>query len=90
MTDEEHDALMQVKMGLEEVRELAEQASQAATRTEEFLFNPLGPNRPTRAYEIDQALESLRTGKRGARFFLWLCGGVVAVIAAYNAVRGLK
>lgn len=56
----------------------------------DFFFKPLGPKRETRAYEIDQLLESVRTGKRGARFVLWICGAVVAVIAAYNAMLGGK
>lgn len=90
MTDEEHDALMAMRTQMAETREMAEQAMQAATRTENFLFNPPGPKRETRAYEIDQFLESLRSGKKSARAFLWLCGAVVAILAAYNALRGLK
>lgn len=54
-----------------------------------YLLAPRGPNQPSRAEEIDAALSGIRSGKLTARTFLWLCGVIVAVGAAWTQLKGL-
>ena len=54
----------------------------------DFLLKPTGPGKPSRAEQIDDALAGFRAGKLTARFTLWLAGFIVAVLAAWNAVKG--
>lgn len=53
-------------------------------------MEPRAPGKPSRATEIDDALAGLRTGKMSVRALVWLCGAIVAVLAAYQALKGFK
>ena len=54
----------------------------------DYLLKPTGPNKPSRAEQIDDALAGVRAGRITARFILWVSGFVVAFIAAWNALNG--
>ena len=54
----------------------------------DWLMKPPISGQPSRAEQLDQLLSSVRAGKMGARVFLYMCGAVVAVIAAWNALKG--
>ena len=55
----------------------------------QFLIEPRGPKLPSRAEEIDSALDAVRAGKIGARAVLWLAGFISAVGAAWLMFRGI-
>ena len=54
-----------------------------------FLMKPMGPDRPSRAKEIDEALTAIRAGRLIARLSLWTLGFVAAIGAAWVAVKGM-
>ena len=53
-----------------------------------FFMRPRAPGRPSRAQEIDEVLSAVAAGRIGIRLGLWLAGTIVAVSAAWTAVRG--
>lgn len=58
-------------------------------RIDAWLFKPPIEGHPPRSEQLDQFLAGLRAGRFTARAFLYLCGFVVAVLAAYNALKGV-
>jgi len=54
----------------------------------DFFMKPPLPGKPSRADQLDEILNGYRTGKMSIRAFIWLCGVVVAIAAAYSAVKG--
>lgn len=54
----------------------------------DFFMKPPVAGKPSRAQQIDDALNAIRSGKFTVRALLWACGAVVAVLAAWNAIRG--
>lgn len=58
------------------------------TEIHHFLLAPRGPNQPSRAEEIDEALNAVKAGKFGARAVLWSAGFIAAMGAAWTAIKG--
>lgn len=54
----------------------------------DFLLKPTGPGKPSRAEQLDDALAGVRAGKITARFILWISGFMVAIVAAWNSLKG--
>ena len=55
-----------------------------------FFMEPRAPGKKSRAEELDDLLAAARTGKMSVRAILWVCGAIVGIMAAYNAVKGFK
>lgn len=56
----------------------------------DFFMKPAIKGKPSRAEQIDDILATVRTGKMSVRAFLWVCGAIVAMVAAYNALKGWR
>lgn len=72
------------------MQQMNEQEHKQLEDLHRFFMEPRAPGKKSRAEEIDDALAGLRTGKMSVRAFLWVCGAVVALIAAYQSVKGFK
>lgn len=53
----------------------------------DYLIQPTGPGRTSRAEELDKLLAAVSAGRMGARALLWLAGAIIAVSTAYAAIR---
>ncbi len=60
--------------------------SEAVREIHEFLFKPLTIGGKSRAEQMDNLLAILRSGKMSARVLVWVGGGALAVIGAYNTI----
>ena len=69
---------------------MTEDERQKITDLHDFFMKPAAPGRPSRAEQIDDALTVIQMGKMSTRGFLWICGLIVGVTAAYTALIGWR
>ncbi len=65
-----------------------EERDAVLVRIEQWLFEPPALNKPNRADQIDGLLAGLKAGKMSVRAFLWLCGVIAIVAAAWGQLKG--